>query len=301
MSAHGVEFSDDDPGTIEVAALTSSRFLLQRERLLPYRDAPGRINIPLLERAHAALTDGRVTVPPHLHDRVVAWLRHARAWREARVGAKRPRDGAGSEEPDEALTLDELFTAYMNDVIARKLVGLAPPTPRRARRAAEMPKTQRRESRVARPLRRLRRTVSSTLDESCKGLHGDGSAGASSVRSLSLGSGRSQSDVYEVERLLDERRSPDGAAAFLVRWAGYAPEHDTWEPECHVAPHLVANFREARALAADFSGRDYGERRSRRLWCASCRRHFHVDNFSSRSRRADPAERKCLLHSAMLR
>ena len=300
MSAHGVEFSDDDPGTIEVAALTPSRFLLQRERLLPYRDAPGRINVPLLERAHAALADGRITVPPQLHDRVVAWVRHAKAWRAARVGAKRPRDAAGSEEPDEALTIDELFTAHMNDVIARRLVGLAPPTPKRARRAAEMPKTQRRESRVARPLRRLRRTVSATLGEGCKGLHADGSAGASSVRSLSLTSGRSQSDVYEVERLLDERRGADGAA-FLVRWAGYAPEHDTWEPECHVVPHLVASFREAKALAADFSGRDYGERRSRQLWCARCRRHFHVDNFSSRARRADPAERRCLLHSAMLR
>jgi penicillin amidase len=37
---------------------------------------------------------------------------------------------------------------------------------------------------------------------------------------------------------------------FLIRWEGYGPEDDTWEPEANVSPALVLAFRQARARMA---------------------------------------------------
>ena len=39
---------------------------------------------------------------------------------------------------------------------------------------------------------------------------------------------------YEVERVLDNRKVKRGKSTkteFLVKWLGYGPEHNTWEPE----------------------------------------------------------------------
>ena len=36
---------------------------------------------------------------------------------------------------------------------------------------------------------------------------------------------------FEVEQVLDHRQEGKRSKSFLVRWTGYGPEHDTWEPE----------------------------------------------------------------------
>ena len=40
-------------------------------------------------------------------------------------------------------------------------------------------------------------------------------------------------DMYYVEEIVDQRASKRRAGGweFRVRWLGWAPEHDTWEPE----------------------------------------------------------------------
>ena len=49
---------------------------------------------------------------------------------------------------------------------------------------------------------------------------------------------------YEVEALLGSRRIGRGRKLeYLVRWKGYAPAHDSWEPAANVhAPELVKAF-----------------------------------------------------------
>ena len=36
---------------------------------------------------------------------------------------------------------------------------------------------------------------------------------------------------FEVEQVLDHRQEGKRSKSYLVRWTGYGPEHDTWEPE----------------------------------------------------------------------
>ncbi|XP_068197762.1 chromodomain Y-like protein isoform X2 [Antennarius striatus] len=45
-------------------------------------------------------------------------------------------------------------------------------------------------------------------------------------------------DFYEVERIVDRRRSRRGRVEYLVRWRGYGPGGDTWEPEAHLSTCL---------------------------------------------------------------
>ncbi|XP_067109134.1 chromodomain Y-like protein isoform X1 [Osmerus mordax] len=40
-------------------------------------------------------------------------------------------------------------------------------------------------------------------------------------------------ELYEVERIVDKRKSKKGKMEYLVRWRGYGYEGDTWEPETH--------------------------------------------------------------------
>lgn len=51
-------------------------------------------------------------------------------------------------------------------------------------------------------------------------------------------------DEFVVERLLRERITASGKTEFLVRWLGWGPEHDSWEPESNIKdPALVDVFR----------------------------------------------------------
>ena len=104
----------------------------------------------------------------------------------------------------------------------------------------------------------------------------------------------SERDVYEVEAILDEDES--GSKGFLVRWAGYGPEHDQWEPEWNIAPHLVESFRKERKMVRRHQCDDYTVGRKRLLWCSSCNVHFNSDSFSANQRKREPSKRVCLVH-----
>ncbi|XP_028282678.1 chromodomain Y-like protein [Parambassis ranga] len=42
-------------------------------------------------------------------------------------------------------------------------------------------------------------------------------------------------EFYEVEKIVDKRRSKKGRVEYLVRWRGYGSQGDTWEPESHLS------------------------------------------------------------------
>ena len=42
-------------------------------------------------------------------------------------------------------------------------------------------------------------------------------------------------EEFEVQLVLNDRVEPNKRSkSYLVRWTGYGPEHDTWEPECNL-------------------------------------------------------------------
>lgn len=136
-----VEYSFAAASTVDVTALSASRFLVQRSRQLPYRDAAGRVNVPLLEASVKAI-DAGAPCPEEMVTKARAWLRHARK---------------DDENHDEQLTLEELLQAHLNKRRAPELT--APDTAVRPnRRAPEptAPDTAVRPNRRA-PLKRLRR------------------------------------------------------------------------------------------------------------------------------------------------
>ena len=53
-------------------------------------------------------------------------------------------------------------------------------------------------------------------------------------------------DEYEVEKIVAERRTKKGIE-YLVRWAGYSPLYDTWEPKRALtnAPEVVSKWKKA--------------------------------------------------------
>ena len=73
-------------------------------------------------------------------------------------------------------------------------------------------------------------------------------------RAIPLNSGgRGGLGVYRVERLLEERAGERGCQ-FLVRWAGYTSDHDTWEHEEDIvagAKGLIAQLRNGGAVAQE--------------------------------------------------
>ena len=44
---------------------------------------------------------------------------------------------------------------------------------------------------------------------------------------------------YEIEQLLDRGVAEDGSILFRVRWKGYGPQDDTWEPEEDLLREMV--------------------------------------------------------------
>ncbi|XP_044297707.1 M-phase phosphoprotein 8 isoform X1 [Varanus komodoensis] len=80
-------------------------------------------------------------------------------------------------------------------------------------------------------------TAAATAKEKPKaGEAGEGTA-ATVATTAAAGGGESEEDeddVYEVEKILDVKTDEDGKIVYKVRWKGYSPEDDTWEPEEHL-------------------------------------------------------------------
>ena len=75
-----IKYDYSPAATVDLGALTRSRFLLQRQRLLPYRDVLGRVNLNLVQASLDALRSGRVTAgdkTPEITARLVSWEKHA--------------------------------------------------------------------------------------------------------------------------------------------------------------------------------------------------------------------------------
>ncbi len=53
-------------------------------------------------------------------------------------------------------------------------------------------------------------------------------------------------DVFVVEKILSHRDVPSSRGKikreYLIRWEGYDPSHDTWEPEKNLSPDLIAGY-----------------------------------------------------------
>jgi hypothetical protein len=62
--------------------------------------------------------------------------------------------------------------------------------------------------------------------------------------------------LYSVERLLDRRERSKGGrkyTEYLIKWVGYPPEHNTWEPESHLegCDELITEYDDMVRRAAD--------------------------------------------------
>ena len=53
-------------------------------------------------------------------------------------------------------------------------------------------------------------------------------------------------EVYSMEKILDKRISKKGKKVeYLIKWDGYGPEDNTWEPECNIyCPVMLRTFEE---------------------------------------------------------
>ena len=55
------------------------------------------------------------------------------------------------------------------------------------------------------------------------------------------------SDVYEVEKVLDMRLSEDGKREFLIKWKGWGPTWNNWEPEVNILDRrMISKFDKKR-------------------------------------------------------
>lgn len=51
--------------------------------------------------------------------------------------------------------------------------------------------------------------------------------------------------TYEVEAILDDRKTDQGEQEYLVKWRGYSSEHNTWEPVDHFQDlEIIAKYHE---------------------------------------------------------
>ena len=324
-----VEYSDKPLATINLAALTPSRFLLQRERALPYRDEDGRVNIHLVRRSIADVESGRVLASPAIKDRLAAWRRHAhRSLVAASPAVPSLSRGLQLEltraEPEEAAVASGKRALVVADKSPRakrrctRLVALVDENSAHdntsggegsesasgGEGAARMVKMIGQATPPRLPatpprgrMHHAHLLAAEQLAAAEKVARGDGQARSEEGSDGgSDGSGEGGSDgVYEVAEILRE-----GDKGFLIRWAGYGPEDDTWEPEAHVSDALVASFRRAQASALARPREDVGEGRGRRLWCSACGVHAPADNFSALMKRSSPASRECLKHQRMI-
>jgi len=296
----------------DISKLSSTRFVEGEKRRYPYRDALGRVNLNLVNSSLAeAEVDSACTATL---SRLQAWQRHA-----IRALERRP--------DDEKLTLDALverrsptkpakaacmLTTVVQPVAMRRRLFSAPRAgdepaveledddgdsadSAHSGESEDMPAEDRlylcrlaEEAEMRRSSRKQSKRVHAT--------RGGGAALAPAASASTSADDADDSDdgLYEVEALLDEDEM--GGKGFLIRWAGFGEEHDTWEPEWNIAPRLVEAFRGERDLTRRHSGDDFALGRKRLLWCSTCCRHLPSDSFSALQRRSEPCKRACLIH-----
>ncbi|XP_020286876.1 chromobox protein homolog 5-like isoform X2 [Pseudomyrmex gracilis] len=50
---------------------------------------------------------------------------------------------------------------------------------------------------------------------------------------------------FEVEKIIEVHFKKNGTREFLIRWKGFSPAHDSWEPESNLnCPYLISRFME---------------------------------------------------------
>ena len=54
-------------------------------------------------------------------------------------------------------------------------------------------------------------------------------------------------EIFQVERVVDEREAADGGTEFLVKWVGWEEASNTWEPEVRswripISLHVVCHI-----------------------------------------------------------
>lgn len=60
-----------------------------------------------------------------------------------------------------------------------------------------------------------------------------------------------EEDVYEVERLLDDKIVTNTHRCFLVRWKGYDASHDSWERESNLTcPKILKKYKQSKNRCA---------------------------------------------------
>ena len=62
--------------------------------------------------------------------------------------------------------------------------------------------------------------------------------------------------TYFVQAILATRRDDAGEEEFLIRWIGYGPDGDTWEPGRNLQPGLIAVFKALPALEPNLPADD---------------------------------------------
>lgn len=281
-------YSESPLASIDTTRLTTSRFVDGSTRKYPFRDVLGRVNIHLV---NASLAEAEVDKAPEATcERLRAWQRHA-----VRALNARPKD--------ERATLDELFAD--ENAEAAPQVPNAAESPMMRRRLFPKPKNEDEphfDSDSSQELAADRFYLCRMVDEGHTKAEREGVRKATRRSnptvvddSSSDSSDASDDDeTYEVEAILEEDEM--GAKGFLISWAGFGPEHNSWEPEWNIAPHLVEAYRAERSLARRHIGDDYMLSRQKMLWCASCGQHLASDSYSATQRRNSPAQRSCLLH-----
>ena len=75
-------------------------------------------------------------------------------------------------------------------------------------------------------------------------------AAASPAAEWGSTAGLIEDDQWEVERLVSRRLGRRRRVEYLVRWAGWAAQYDSWEPAKHIDQRLVEEFERREAEAA---------------------------------------------------
>jgi hypothetical protein len=57
-------------------------------------------------------------------------------------------------------------------------------------------------------------------------------------------------EEFVVEKIIAHRHEKTGTLKYLVRWEGYGPQFDTWEPKTNLknAPRILAEYRKTHDL-----------------------------------------------------